>query len=144
MFTGLPHKKMEKVKAFGFAAKCDCGHQHKFKSSEIDLNKSDSSTAILKDIYVCPKCKTTYNGIFENIQNRNVWYRNLSPVGVLISIILLFGLSYGGYKVFNYVTTPNVTDYKNATNKEIQDFNKWDQKQQQKKWEDSPAFNSKD
>jgi hypothetical protein len=53
-------------------------------------------------------------------------------------------LSYGGYKVFNYVTTPNVTDYKNATNKEIQDFNKWDQKQQQKKWEDSPAFNSKD
>jgi hypothetical protein len=55
MFTGLPHKKMEKVKAFGFAAKCDCGHQHKFKSSEIDLNKSDSSTAILQRYLCLPK-----------------------------------------------------------------------------------------
>jgi hypothetical protein len=135
---------MKKVKAIGFVAECDCGHKHKFKGSEIDLDKSDSATALFKNIYTCPDCNTTYNGIYEIIYDRNQWYKNLSPIGVLVTLILVFGVLYGGYKTVNYITTPNTTDYKNATNKELQDFDKWDQKQKQKEFEDSPAFNNKD
>lgn len=144
MLIQMPQKKMEKVRTFGFVAKCECGYQHKFKGTDFDLSKSDGSIAQLNTIYICPKCGESYNGIFENNIDRNAWYRRISPLGLVISAILIFGLLFGGYKIISAVSAPYETiDYNHATNKQIEDFNKWQQKQDKQQWENQPAFNNK-
>jgi hypothetical protein len=129
---------MEKVNKFGFIAKCDCGHIHKFKSNEINLKSSNGYSIEFNDIYECPKCGQKYNGIFENLTNRKHKYH---PIGLLLTFILIFGIAYGGYHLLSSLFAPPQTvDYNHATNKQISDFNKWQQKQEQQKWENFPAF----
>jgi hypothetical protein len=138
-----PYKKMERVSKFGFTARCDCGHEHKFKGADFDLNKSNGATAVFNIIYTCPKCGTQYDGIFENITDRNVWYRRLNPIGMIVTAVFVFGLLFGGYKVLSYFTSPpSYHDINHATNKELQDFYKWDEKQQQQKRDNQPALNN--
>jgi hypothetical protein len=134
----MPYKKMENVNKFGFVAKCDCGHVHKFKSNEINLKTSNGASIEFNNIYECPKCGQKYNGIFENTSKRKNKYH---PIGLLLTFILIFGIAYGGYYLLNSLFTPSQpVDYNHATNKQISDFNKWQQKQEQQKWENSPAF----
>ncbi|WP_152681194.1 hypothetical protein [Neobacillus vireti] len=146
MFGQLPYKKMRKIGTFGFVAQCDCGHTHKFKGTDFDLSKSNASSAEFNELYTCPNCKTVYNGIFENIEDRNVWYRRTSPLGLLVSAIMILGLLFGGIKLLSTITIfdtePVNSDINKATNKELEQFYKWDQKQKQKEWENQPAFNN--
>lgn len=144
MLIQMPHKKMEKIGTYGFIAKCDCGHEHKFKGTDFDLSKSNAATGILKDIYICPDCGTTYDGIFENKTDRDSWYRRTSPIGLLLSVIIIFGILFGGYKIINTISSPTPinTDINKATNKELNDFYKWDEKQQQQKRDNQPYFNN--
>lgn len=144
MFAEMPYKKMEKVNKLGLFAKCDCGHEHKFNGNDIDLDKSDSITAVFKTIYTCPDCKTKYNGIYENHNvTRDSWHRRLSPVGVVLSAILVFGLIFGSVKIIKLFTPPPIeTDVNKMTNKEYGDFKKWEQKQEQKEQENLPVNNN--
>jgi hypothetical protein len=143
MFSELPHKKMKKANKIGFVGECDCGHQHKFKSNEIDLDKSESSTILFKNVYTCPKCTTSYNGIFESIKDRNNKLP-FSPTGSLFVILLIGGLVFGGYKIISpmFYSHPTSTNINKATNKELDNFYKWDHEQQQKKRDNQPAFNN--
>lgn len=139
MFTNMPHKKMEKVKKFGFIAKCDCGHIHRFKGIEINLSKSNGTTIEFNSIYKCPKCGQTYDGIFENITSKNKKY---TTRGIIVSIVLVLGLFLGGYYILNSIFSPSQpTDFNHVTNKQLNDFYKWDHKQQEQKQDNSPAFN---
>jgi hypothetical protein len=139
MLFPMPNKKMEKVNRFGFIGRCDCGHVHRFKGNEINLEKSNASTVEFITIYKCPKCGQTYDGIFENITTRNSKY---SITGILISLVLVLGLLSGGYFILNAMFSPTQpTDIEHATNKQLNDFYKWDHKQQQQKQDNSPAFN---
>jgi hypothetical protein len=134
----MPYKKMENVNKFGFWAKCECGYIHKFKSSEINLKTSNGNSIEFNNVYECPQCGQIYDGISENKSNRKHEY---SIIGLLITFILVVGIGYGGYQLLNSIFTPTQTvDYNHATNKQIDDFNKWQQKQEQQKWENSPAF----
>jgi hypothetical protein len=140
MLFPVPHKKMEKVNRFGFIAKCDCGHVHRFKSKEINLEKSNASTVQFIKVYECPKCGQTYDGIFENISTRSKY----SITGISITIVLVLGLLGGGYYILNKMFAPSQpNDIEHATNKQLNDFYKWDHKQQQQKQDNSPAFNNK-
>lgn len=145
MFVNMPHKKMKRIRTFGFVAKCECGHQHKFKGTDFDLSKSNASSAQFNNIYICPKCGESYDGLFENNIDRDVWYRRTSPLGWLISAIMIFGLLFGGYKIISaiFYSPPTNTDFNKATNKQVEDFYKWQQKQDQQEWENQPAFNNK-
>lgn len=139
MIPNMPYKKMEKVNKFGFIAKCDCGHVHRFKGNEINLSKSNGTTVIFNDIYKCPKCGQSYDGIFENIKNRKY-----NIFGITLSVILAFGLLFGGYYILNAMFSPApTTDLNHATNQQYNDFLKWDHKQQQQKYDNQPAFGDK-
>lgn len=134
------YKKMENVRKLGFWARCDCGHEHKFKSSDVDTNLSDKTTIIFKNIYSCSKCGTEYNGIIENANARR-----FSPIGMSVFILIVFGLLFGGYKLVSHITSPpTYHDLNHATKKEINNFYKWDEKQQQQKLDNQPAFNNGD
>jgi hypothetical protein len=137
MFINMPHKKMKKLNRLGFVGKCDCGHVHRFKGKEIDLDKSNGATTTFKDVYKCLKCGQTYDGIFQSIPDRDAWHRKLSPIVTLITVILVFGLVFGGYKFITTVSqSPSQpTSINDMTNKQYDEFMKWDHDQQQKKWE---------
>lgn len=144
LFIEMPHKKMEKVNRMGLFAKCDCGHEHKFNGNDIDLDKSDSITAVFKSVYTCPECKTTYNGIYENHSATDAWYRRLSPIGTMVSLLLVIGLMFGSYKVYNFLfdPSPSNSDINTITNKELEDFMEWDQNKKKTEWENQPVDNN--
>lgn len=130
---------MERIRTFGFVGKCDCGHEHRFKGNDINLTKSDASIVTFNNIYLCPNCGTIYDGMFENRVNRNKKY---TPFGLLLTSVLIIGLLFGGYKLYGVINPSIDTNINHATNKQLQDFYKWDQKQQQEKRDNQPAFNS--
>lgn len=134
---------MKQVGKYNFIGECDCGHKHDFKKNEINYQKSDASVALLKTIYICPDCKTSYDGIFMAIKNKNNKL-GFSPTGTLVVLLILGGFIFGGYKVLSPIfnTSPSNTDINNATNRELNDFFKWDHKHQQQKRENQPAFNN--
>lgn len=139
----IPCKKMGKIN--DFVAVCDCGETYCFDKEDIDYNKSNASFLVFKEIYKCPQCGDIYDGIFENIFNRtNKFEENnklIKPIiKVFLGVILLFGVIY----FIDRITSPTpTTDINHATNQQLNDFYKWDQQQQQQKWENSPAFNNK-
>lgn len=134
------YKKMERVYTFGFVAKCDCGHVHKFKGRDIDLTKTNATIITFRNIYQCIQCGTLYDGIFEKRVNKNKKY---TPFGLLITSILVISVLFGGYKLFNVVFQPIDTNINHATNQQLNDFYKWDHNQQQEKRDNQPAFNNK-
>jgi amino acid permease len=138
MLFPVPHKKMEAISRFRFIAKCDCGHIHKFKITDINLNNSKGTTVEFIAVYKCPKCGLNYDGIFQNITERN----QHSKFGIFISILLFIILFYGGHYLYNNFSSPSQpTDIEHATKKQLNDFYKWDHEQQQQKQDNSPAFN---
>lgn len=148
MIDATVYKKMIKANKFGMVGICECGKEHKFKSSDIDLKESHGSVVSFKNTFECPSCKTHYNGIIENQKNRNSWYRNLSPIGVIVSFILVFGIGYGGYKFLGLFSSdsPSSTYYdtgdpSDMTNKELDDFIEWKLNEKEKQLNNSPAFN---
>lgn len=141
LFGQLPYKKMKQIGVSGLTAKCDCGWEHTFNRREINKEKTYASTIVFNSVYVCPKCNTSYNGIFANSVDRDTWYRNLSPIGVIISITLVCGLILGGYKFISIFKDNNEPTYYDTgdpddmTNKEMQQFLEWKMKENKKNWE---------
>jgi hypothetical protein len=78
-----------------------------------------------------------------NIKNKEKKL-GFSLTGTLLVILIVGGLAFGGYKII--APTPNspsdTTNFNKATNKELDDFYKWDKKQQEQKRENQPAFNN--
>jgi hypothetical protein len=128
---------MKQVGKYNFVGECECGYKHSFKKNEINYKKSDASVAIFNNIFTCPECKTEYDGMFVTIKSNNKL--GFSPTGTLIVVLLLGSLAFGGYKVLSPIF--NHPESKTITNKEYQDFKKWDQKQKQKEWENQPVDN---
>jgi hypothetical protein len=125
-----------------FVAECNCGYIHKFKKKNIDFNKVNDYLIPFNDVYKCPKCGKSYDGIFKTIPDTQIMKAN--SLKFFVSIILLMGLVFGGYFLFDKVFPPSSTNNEtHMTNKELNDFLKWDHEQQQKKWENQPAFEDK-
>lgn len=121
----VPYKKMYRIKTpLGFTAECECGHRHKFSGNDINLKKSDATLAIFKNIYTCPNCNAQIDGMFE-VHKEKKW-KQLSPVGIFVSLVLLIGIGFGLFKFIDMSI--------------IQPHKDWEEKQQimineQEEWE---------
>lgn len=138
MAVQLLHKRLKQVgDSKKLIGKCDCGKKHRFGFTEIDKKSLDGDIITLKSVYICPNCNSSYDGLFAKVKNKDTWIRNFNPIGFTISLILLFGLLFGGYKVISILTeptnsTPNyyeTGDPKDMTDKDLKDYIKWKLKQ---------------
>lgn len=141
-FMKLPYKKMIREKSFlGFSAYCDCGHKHTFSTKDLDINTKNLTEVKFKKVYTCPRCESEYDGMFD-IPETSKW-KNLSPIGVLLSIILLTGIGFGGFKFIDtLIIKPNQPkEFNEITNKEYQEFKEWEKEHDQQEFEDSKISN---
>lgn len=120
----LPYKKMIREKSFlGFSAQCDCGHKHDFSTKDLDINTKNLSEVKFKKVYTCPKCESKYDGMFDMPKSK--WWEDLSPTGILLSLLLLIGLSVGGYEAFKWATDSSDIEMKEQII--IDQQNKWEE-----------------
>ena len=140
-----PFKKIIRKKTIlGIVGVCECGHEHKFSAKDFNLESANKSIAFFKEIYTCPKCGNKYDGMYDTTSSNSI-FQNISIVGVLLTILMVVGLLYGGYKIVDAIAEKGKEheypkDFKDLTNRQLMELLEIEQKQKIKEWENKKAF----
>lgn len=133
------YKKMKRLGKRGLKGTCECGKVFNFTHDDFNTENKSFSLLYFNKVVKCDQCGNNYDGLYDDLYNKP-GESKYSPIGLLISSILILGLLFGGYTVVKNIFKGNEstpTNISNMTHKQYDEFMKWQDDQAKKKYDNS-------